>query len=119
MFTGQKCARNVSDVRFEAFVSSCQHESGRNQCGREFYYVNGQPFDAPKFVKVVSEAYHAYNKNRYPLVVLNLVYDRKSVEVNVTPDKRKVFLNKEKNVINSYGVFVQFVREKRRSVCRE
>uniref|UniRef100_T1J2L6 Uncharacterized protein n=1 Tax=Strigamia maritima TaxID=126957 RepID=T1J2L6_STRMM len=44
-----KNAPEMSDVRYEGFVSSCQQALGRNLCDRQLYYVNGRPFDARKW----------------------------------------------------------------------
>ncbi|XP_036280514.1 mismatch repair endonuclease PMS2 isoform X5 [Pipistrellus kuhlii] len=37
-----------------------------------------------------------YNRHQYPFVVLNIAVDSGSVDINVTPDKRQIFLQEEK-----------------------
>ncbi|XP_042300507.1 mismatch repair endonuclease PMS2-like, partial [Sceloporus undulatus] len=46
--------------------------------------------------KVVNEVYHMYNRHQHPCVVLNICADSESVDINVTPNKRQIFLQEEK-----------------------
>uniref|UniRef100_A0A7N9AZN2 PMS1 homolog 2, mismatch repair system component n=1 Tax=Mastacembelus armatus TaxID=205130 RepID=A0A7N9AZN2_9TELE len=46
--------------------------------------------------KVVNEVYHMYNRHQYPFVALNIAVASECVDVNVTPDKRQIFLQEEK-----------------------
>lgn len=45
---------------------------------------------------MVNDCYHRYNVNQNPFVYLNIIIDRQSVDVNLTPDKRQLLLNNEK-----------------------
>ncbi|CAG4950591.1 unnamed protein product [Colias eurytheme] len=87
-------------VELEGYISSCEHGSGRSSTDRQFYYVNSRPCEPTKVMKIVNETYKQYNPNQYPFIFLNINMDRLSVDVNVTPDKRKVFLTKEKNILD-------------------
>ncbi|XP_060802679.1 mismatch repair endonuclease PMS2 isoform X2 [Amyelois transitella] len=91
----------VNPVEFTGFISSCAHGSGRSSTDRQFYYVNSRPCEPTKVVKLINEVYRQYNPNQYPFVFLNIKMDRTTVDVNVTPDKRKVFLIKEKLVLDT------------------
>lgn len=44
--------------------------------------------------------YHQYNQNQYPFVYLNITIARADVDINVTPDKRKIFLSNENSLIS-------------------
>lgn len=93
--------KNVPNpVQFTGFISSCAHGSGRSSSDRQFYYVNSRPCEPTKIMKLINEIYRQYNPNQYPFVFLNVVMERTSVDVNVTPDKRKIFLIKEKQVLD-------------------
>uniref|UniRef100_A0A8C5BI71 PMS1 homolog 2, mismatch repair system component n=1 Tax=Gadus morhua TaxID=8049 RepID=A0A8C5BI71_GADMO len=46
--------------------------------------------------KIVNEVYHMYNRHQYPFVALNIAVASECVDVNVTPDKRQIFLQEEK-----------------------
>ncbi|XP_061401293.1 mismatch repair endonuclease PMS2 [Musca vetustissima] len=81
---------------FEGYISSCAHGSGRSSKDRQFFYVNSRPCDPKNISKVVNEYYHRYNPHQFPFVYLNIVTDRESVDVNLTPDKRQLHINNEK-----------------------
>ncbi|XP_074866354.1 mismatch repair endonuclease PMS2 [Carettochelys insculpta] len=78
------------------FVSHCDHGVGRSTTDRQFFFINQRPFDQSKISKVANEVYHMYNKHQYPFIVLNICVDSECVDVNVTPDKRQIFLQQEK-----------------------
>ncbi|KAJ2944257.1 hypothetical protein O0L34_g18240 [Tuta absoluta] len=93
--------KNVAKpVEFTGFISSCAHGSGRSSTDRQFYYVNSRPCEPTKIMKLVNEIYKQYNPNQYPFVFLNVNMERTAVDVNVTPDKRKIFLTQEKIVLD-------------------
>lgn len=91
---------SVCPVEFNGLISSCAHGSGRSSSDRQFYFVNSRPCEPPKVSKLINEVYRQYNPNQYPFVFLNINLDRNSVDINVTPDKRKVFLTMEKVVLD-------------------
>lgn len=84
---------------FELFISSVMHGSGRSSSDRQFFYINSRPCDPSKISKVINEVYRQYNSNQYPFVYLNVITKSSLVDVNVTPDKRQVFLEKEKHLL--------------------
>lgn len=86
----------IQPIEFTGFISSCAHGSGRSSGDRQFYFVNSRPCEPSKVMKTINEIYRQYNPGQYPFVFLNINIERTSVDVNVTPDKRKVFLTKEK-----------------------
>lgn len=90
----------VKPIEFTGFISSCAHGSGRSSTDRQFYYVNSRPCEPTKIIKVINEIYRQYNSNQYPFVFLNVEMERTTVDVNVTPDKRKIFLTKEKIIMD-------------------
>lgn len=82
--------------KLEGFVSKCEHNSGRSTTDRQFFFINKRPCDSTKMSKVVNDVYHMYNRHQYPFVVLHVNIAKESVDVNVTPDKRQIFLENEK-----------------------
>ncbi|XP_030631239.1 mismatch repair endonuclease PMS2 [Chanos chanos] len=78
------------------FVSRGDHGVGRSATDRQFYFINKRPCDPSKVSKLVNEVYHMYNRHQYPFVALNITVASECVDVNVTPDKRQVFLQEEK-----------------------
>ncbi|KAJ8245970.1 hypothetical protein GJAV_G00262280 [Gymnothorax javanicus] len=78
------------------FVSLGDHGVGRSATDRQFYYINNRPCDPSKVSKLVNEVYHMFNRHQYPFVALNITVASDCVDVNVTPDKRQIFLQEEK-----------------------
>lgn len=81
---------------FEFSISSVIHGHGRSTADRQFYYINSRPCEPTKIMKLVNETYRHFNSHQYPFVYLNITMEKAQVDVNVTPDKRQIFLAKEK-----------------------
>lgn len=81
---------------FEGYISKCSHGSGRSTSDRQFFFINGRPCVPNKLIKVINEVYRSFNGNQYPFIVLNIKTNQAQVDVNVTPDKRQIFLEQEK-----------------------
>ncbi|XP_033840903.1 mismatch repair endonuclease PMS2 [Periophthalmus magnuspinnatus] len=92
------------------FVSRADHGVGRSSTDRQFFFINNRPCDPLKVAKIVNEVYHMYNRHQYPFVALSITVASECVDVNVTPDKRQIFLQEEKlllaiiktSLINTY-----------------
>ncbi|KAI1895982.1 hypothetical protein AGOR_G00090120 [Albula goreensis] len=78
------------------FVSRGDHGVGRSSTDRQFFFINSRPCDPSKVSKLVNEVYHMFNRHQYPFVALNITVASDCVDVNVTPDKRQIFLQEEK-----------------------
>lgn len=89
----------IVDFTWEFFVSSCEHTYGRATPDRQFFFVNGRPCQLIKVSKLVNNIYHKFNNRQYPFVYLNLKLNQETADVNVTPDKRTIFLTQEKLVL--------------------
>ncbi|XP_058065931.1 mismatch repair endonuclease PMS2 [Anopheles bellator] len=90
---------NLSQYTIEGYISSCAHGAGRSSKDRQFYYVNSRPCEPRQISKLVNDAYHRFNVHQHPFIFLNLKLDRAEVDVNLTPDKRMVLMNKEKIIL--------------------
>ncbi|XP_050096666.1 mismatch repair endonuclease PMS2 [Anopheles aquasalis] len=90
---------NLSQYTIEGYISSCAHGAGRSSKDRQFYFVNSRPCEPRQISKLINDAYHRYNVSQQPFVYLNLKLDRSEVDVNLTPDKRMVLMNKEKIIM--------------------
>jgi DNA mismatch repair protein PMS2 len=91
--------------------------------------MNGRPVDVPVIAKAVNEVYKSFNTHQLPVVVLDfsvprgtssvlslfLVIDAmsimatdtdhaESVDINVSPDKRSIFLHSEAQLIEALKV---------------
>ncbi|XP_076856361.1 mismatch repair endonuclease PMS2 [Brachyhypopomus gauderio] len=78
------------------YVSQADHGVGRSATDRQFFFINKRPCDPSKVSKLVNEVYHTFNRHQYPFVALNISVASECVDVNVTPDKRQIFLQEEK-----------------------
>ncbi|KAG8060422.1 hypothetical protein GUJ93_ZPchr0002g24547 [Zizania palustris] len=85
----------------EGFLSKPGPGSGRNSGDRQFFYVNGRPVDMPRVTKLVNELYRSSNSKQYPVAILNFCIPTTSYDVNVTPDKRKIFFASEHAILLS------------------
>lgn len=92
------------NCRVEGFVSKSGYGSGRNMGDRQFFYVNGRPVDMPKVSKLVNELYRGANSRQYPIAILDFIVPVMAYDVNVTPDKRKIFFSDERSIL-------QYLRE--------
>lgn len=97
---------------FDGFISSCAHGHGRSTTERQFFYVNSRPCEPNKVMKLVNEIYRSYNPHQSPFVYLNLKMKRSAVDINVTPDKRKLFLDREKHLIEVIKTSLTKIYEK-------
>ncbi|KAL8548629.1 hypothetical protein ACS0TY_007787 [Phlomoides rotata] len=93
---------DISDnCMVEGFISKPGSGSGRNIGDRQFFFVNGRPVDMPKVGKLVNELYRSANSRQYPIAIMNFFVPTRAYDVNVTPDKRKVFFSDENSILQS------------------
>ncbi|XP_052816782.1 mismatch repair endonuclease PMS2-like [Mya arenaria] len=104
--------------RVEGYVSKCEHGLGRSSTDRQFFFINGRPFDSIKLSKVVNEVYHQYNRHQYPFVVFKISTQKDNVDVNVTPDKRQVFMDGEKHILATVKCSLVAMYEPSTSILR-
>ncbi|CAI2292962.1 unnamed protein product [Caenorhabditis sp. 36 PRJEB53466] len=81
------------------FVSSCEHGSGRGTSDRQFVYINNRPVDYTRVTSTINEVYKQFNKSQYPVIVLFIDVPPGKIDVNVTPDKKTVMLEKERHFL--------------------
>lgn len=81
---------------FEFLISSVTHGCGRSTTDRQFYFINNRPCEPSKLMKLVNEIYKQFNSSQYPFVFMNITTKTLLVDVNVTPDKRQIFVENEK-----------------------
>ncbi|MED6155508.1 hypothetical protein PIB30_006016 [Stylosanthes scabra] len=92
----------ISDgCEVDGFISKPGHGSGRNLGDRQYFFVNGRPVDMPKISKLVNELYKGANPKQYPIAILNFTVPTRAYDVNVTPDKRKIFFSKESAILQT------------------
>uniref|UniRef100_F6XQD4 Mismatch repair endonuclease PMS2-like n=1 Tax=Ciona intestinalis TaxID=7719 RepID=F6XQD4_CIOIN len=88
-------ASDWSIFKLHGFVSVPRHGAGRSSPDRQFFFVNSRPITLPRLSKIVNEVYHRFNRHQFPFIAINITTRHDLVDVNVTPDKRKVFFQNE------------------------
>eukprot|EP00347_Sterkiella_histriomuscorum_P004217 403361297 len=70
-----------------------------------FFYLNKRPIDIPrKFKNLFSEIYRQYNPSMNPMIFMNIEVEDNNYDINVSPDKRDVFLKNEDEVIEALRI---------------
>ncbi|WOL12195.1 DNA mismatch repair protein PMS1 isoform X1 [Canna indica] len=83
------------DFRVEGFLSKPRYGSGRTLGDRQYFFINGRPVDMPKVSKLVNELFRYSNSKQFPIAILNFTVPTTACDVNVSPDKRKIFFSDE------------------------
>uniref|UniRef100_A0A2N9EC26 Sm domain-containing protein n=1 Tax=Fagus sylvatica TaxID=28930 RepID=A0A2N9EC26_FAGSY len=92
----------ISDsCKVDGFLSRSGQGSGRNLGDRQFFFVNGRPVDMPKVGKLVNELYKSANSRQYPIAIMDFTVPTRACDVNVTPDKRKIFFSDESSILSA------------------
>ncbi|GAA5827519.1 hypothetical protein JCM11251_003846 [Rhodosporidiobolus azoricus] len=86
-------------VRVKGLISKPSSPHGRTASNRQFYYVNGRPFSPTKIAKTFNEVYRTLNAQQFPTVVADFQLAPDAYDVNVSPDKRTIFLHSEGNLL--------------------
>ncbi|CAM9418872.1 unnamed protein product [Hapterophycus canaliculatus] len=81
-------------------VSKAGEGVGRADNDRQFLYLNGRPVDLPKFTRAISEVWRTYEMKQKPAFILDLRLPPGTFDVNVTPDKREIFMTGEAAVLD-------------------
>ena len=90
----------ISDgCKVDGFLSKPGQGCGRSMGDRQFFFVNGRPVDMPKVTKLVNELYRGANSQQHPIAIMNFTVPTEACDVNVTPDKRKVFFSDESSIL--------------------
>ncbi|GJJ71777.1 DNA mismatch repair protein PMS2 [Entomortierella parvispora] len=86
-------------ISLTGYISSPNFGKGRSAADRQYLYINGRPCVLPKISRVINEVYHSFNTNQSPFLVANLILPTASYDVNVSPDKRTIFLHNERMLV--------------------
>ncbi|KAI8806654.1 histidine kinase-like ATPase [Cladochytrium replicatum] len=86
------------------FTERPQKGYTRNTPDQQYIFINQRPSDMPKVSKLVNEVFRQYNSLHYPFLVINFTLPNGVFDVNVTPDKRTIFLHNENNILEALKV---------------
>ncbi|KAF9423758.1 hypothetical protein BGZ94_008183 [Podila epigama] len=87
------------DIILTGYISSPSFGKGRSSTDRQYLFINGRPCVLPKIARVVNEVYHSFNTNQSPFLVADLIMPTSFYDVNVSPDKRTIFLHNERMLV--------------------
>lgn len=91
-------------IHVQGLISRPTHGSGRSSSDRIFLYINGRPWDSTRIVRAINEVYKSFNNNQFPMVVANFTIEGDRYDVNVSPDKRTLFLHDEGEIVEGIKV---------------
>jgi len=78
-----------------------------------YFYLNKRPIDPPKrFLYVLGEIYRQYNSNSKFIAILNFELKNEDVDYNLSPDKREIYLQNEKNLVQLFKNQINSFHEK-------
>ncbi|TFK38593.1 hypothetical protein BDQ12DRAFT_651711 [Crucibulum laeve] len=88
-------------VKLKGLVSKFVPSCGRTGTDRQFFYVNGRPCNLTKIQKAFNEVYRSFNATQAPFILADFIIPTESCDINVSPDKRTIFLHSEGNLISA------------------
>ncbi|CAE6498386.1 unnamed protein product [Rhizoctonia solani] len=88
-------------VRVRGLISKFAHMSGRLTSERQFFYLNGRPFEPKQIQKAFNEVYKSFNSTQMPMIIADFQLPGDTFDINVSPDKRMIMLHNEGGLINS------------------
>ncbi|GAA5930279.1 ATP-binding mismatch repair protein [Sporobolomyces koalae] len=89
----------MTEVKVIGLISKPSPGNGRTSGNRQFYYINGRPFHPSRIARAVNEVYKSFVPGSFPSVVADFQLATDAYDVNVSPDKRTIFLHSEGNLI--------------------
>ncbi|KAI9272541.1 hypothetical protein BY458DRAFT_474099 [Sporodiniella umbellata] len=99
----------------EGFISKPEWGMGRSSSDRQHFYINGRPCLLPKIASAFNELYRSFISNQYPLVIADFKIPTNTYDVNVSPDKRTIFVHEEKQIIEAAMDQIRALMEPSRS----
>ncbi|KAF8063172.1 DNA mismatch repair protein MutL, partial [Lyophyllum atratum] len=86
-------------VSVKGLISKFSVGGGRTGTDRQFFYINGRPCNLTKIQKAFNEVYRSFSANQAPFILADFILPTDSCDINVSPDKRTIFLHSEGNLI--------------------
>ncbi|KAI6131694.1 histidine kinase-like ATPase [Pisolithus croceorrhizus] len=89
----------ITSVHVQGLVSKFVIGAGRTTNDRQYFFINGRPYNAGKVQKAFNEVYRTFNVNQAPFVIADFILPTHACDINVSPDKRTIFLHSEDNFV--------------------
>lgn len=103
-----------ASVQITGLISLPSKSSGRTSSDRQFFYINGRPWDNPKVSRVFNDVFRSFNhttSTHVPVVIADFQLATDGYDVNVSPDKRTIFLHHEVQMLEALRVRAIEVQE--------
>ncbi|WVQ62142.1 uncharacterized protein L199_000280 [Kwoniella botswanensis] len=91
-------------IKVTGLISSAQWGQGRSSADRQFYFINGRPCNLTSVARAINEVYKSFNTHQVPLAILDFQIPPQSVDINVSPDKRTIFVHSEDKLIEALKI---------------
>nr|XP_019000494.1 uncharacterized protein I203_06911 [Kwoniella mangroviensis CBS 8507]OCF63955.1 hypothetical protein I203_06911 [Kwoniella mangroviensis CBS 8507] len=91
-------------IKVTGLISSAQWGQGRSSADRQFYFINGRPCNLTSVSRAINEVYKSFNTHQVPLAILDFQIPPQSVDINVSPDKRTIFVHSEDKLIEALKI---------------
>ncbi|KAJ8597197.1 DNA mismatch repair protein MutL [Rhizopogon salebrosus TDB-379] len=96
---------DATPVKVRGLISKFAVGAGRTGSDRQYFYINGRPCNPGKVIqKAFNEVYKSFSAGQFPLIVADFILPTRACDVNVSPDKRTIFLHSEQNLIQALKV---------------
>ncbi|KAJ2799049.1 ATP-binding mismatch repair protein [Coemansia guatemalensis] len=114
--TADSSEESQLDLSINGHISKPIPEAGRSASDRQFFFVNGRPCDFPKAKKLVNEMYRDHSPTRFPLYAIAVTINPRTIDVNLTPDKRTILIRHEPQLLAALRQALALVFEPSESV---
>lgn len=91
-------ATSTTTIVFSGIMSPPTYSTSATS-DRQFCSINARPCHLPQVCRVFNELFEAVVGNRTPFLAVNLEMPGHAFDVNVSPDKRTVFLHNEAEIL--------------------
>ncbi|KAF2073628.1 hypothetical protein CYY_005047 [Polysphondylium violaceum] len=118
--SGNSLSNSSSQSSSQSSQSSSQNNNSnpfsRSTTDRQYVYLNSRPIDLSSLSKVVNSLFQQYCKKAYPIFILNIKTPMDNYDVNVTPDKRTVFIHHETQLLELVKLGLKSIWDKSQSI---
>ncbi|KAI0338661.1 DNA mismatch repair protein MutL [Trametopsis cervina] len=88
-------------ISVRGLISKFALNCGRSGSDRQFFYINGRPCNPSKAQKAFNEVYKTFNATQSPMIIADFILPKDSIDLNVSPDKRTIFIHSEDNLVQA------------------
>uniref|UniRef100_A0A914NCV4 DNA mismatch repair protein S5 domain-containing protein n=1 Tax=Meloidogyne incognita TaxID=6306 RepID=A0A914NCV4_MELIC len=93
------CENIFKQIRLSGYISNFEYGRCKIVKEKHFIYVNGRHIESQRLSKIANDLYGQYNKcGQRCILILFISIPSSTLDVNVTPDKKTLFLHFEKEV---------------------